>query len=389
MAICATRVMLTCAVIGQASGTAAGLCAALDVDPRALHRDHLFTLQQQLLKDGAHIVELPNRDPRDLARRAAASASSAATDARGRPTPAADAIDGSARAARGRASVWRPDPEAPGPHWIELGWAAPQTFNCVHVSFLTEHHRAARFEIQTPHGDGWTAAAQVQDNRHRRRVVGFEPVTASRLRICFPDPADASRLALAELRVYLEEERALRIAERARRTRELPEPDPGFRFAHLVSAPRPAPDGVRAETLPGVVLDDCQASEIVGQWIHSGHTRPYIGAGYLHDGDADKGAKSVAFTPRIPRRGRYEIRLGYSPGPNRAARVPVTVRAGPETRTVEIDQRKPAPVAPVFVSIGTFDLDPARRLEVSVENRGTTGYVTVDAVQLVTAQGQQ
>ena len=64
-------------------------------------------------------------------------------------------------------------------------------------------------------------------------------------------------------------------------------------------------------------------------------------------------------------------------------------RAGPETRTVEIDQRKPAPVAPVFVSIGTFDLDPARRLEVSVENRGTTGYVTVDAVQLVTAQGQQ
>ena len=71
-----TRVMLTCAVIGDAAGTAAGLCIRHGTTPRGIHGDHLDELQQQLLKTGAHIIELPNRDPDDLARRAVVSASS-------------------------------------------------------------------------------------------------------------------------------------------------------------------------------------------------------------------------------------------------------------------------------------------------------------------------
>lgn len=72
-----TRVMATCAVIGEAAGTAAALCASKSVPPREVYALHLEELQQTLLRRDAAIVGLANRDPLDLALRAAASASSA------------------------------------------------------------------------------------------------------------------------------------------------------------------------------------------------------------------------------------------------------------------------------------------------------------------------
>ncbi|MCC5845343.1 MAG: FAD-dependent oxidoreductase [Verrucomicrobia bacterium] len=50
-AMSSTRVMATCAVLGQAAGTAAALCARHGVTPRQLHARHLSELQQQLMDD--------------------------------------------------------------------------------------------------------------------------------------------------------------------------------------------------------------------------------------------------------------------------------------------------------------------------------------------------
>jgi len=72
-----TRVMATCAVMGEAAGTGAALSVQLGASPRALHREHLETLQQTLLRQDASVLGVANRDPDDLARRAAAAASSA------------------------------------------------------------------------------------------------------------------------------------------------------------------------------------------------------------------------------------------------------------------------------------------------------------------------
>ncbi|WP_440118991.1 FAD-dependent oxidoreductase [Paenibacillus sp. QZ-Y1] len=74
-----TRVMATCAVIGEAAGTGAALCAAMGLTPRELHAGHLTTLQQTLLRQGASIIGLRNSDELDLARRATATASSTLT----------------------------------------------------------------------------------------------------------------------------------------------------------------------------------------------------------------------------------------------------------------------------------------------------------------------
>lgn len=71
-----TRVMATCATIGEAAGTAAALCVARGVTPRELARDHLDELQQTLLRQDASLVGLPARDPTDLARVARVRASS-------------------------------------------------------------------------------------------------------------------------------------------------------------------------------------------------------------------------------------------------------------------------------------------------------------------------
>ena len=70
------RVMATCAIIGQAAGTGAALCCKHGVLPRELGQKHIGELQQRLLRDDCYLVGIHNGDPDDLARAAAATASS-------------------------------------------------------------------------------------------------------------------------------------------------------------------------------------------------------------------------------------------------------------------------------------------------------------------------
>ncbi|WP_082423108.1 FAD-dependent oxidoreductase, partial [Paenibacillus dakarensis] len=71
-----TRVMATCAVMGEAAGTAASLCVTKGASPRDIYRSHLQELQQTLLRQDASIIGLRHEDERDLARSAKVTASS-------------------------------------------------------------------------------------------------------------------------------------------------------------------------------------------------------------------------------------------------------------------------------------------------------------------------
>ncbi|WP_030922664.1 FAD-dependent oxidoreductase [Streptomyces sp. NRRL B-24720] len=82
-----TRVMATCATLGEAAGTGAALCAALGVTPRELHDGQLTLLQQTLLRQDASLMGVPNTDPDDLARAARACASSTLTRLAVEPVP--------------------------------------------------------------------------------------------------------------------------------------------------------------------------------------------------------------------------------------------------------------------------------------------------------------
>jgi len=193
VALAATRVMLTNATMGQAIGTA----AALHVKQGMALDDHV-TLQQQLLKDGCHIIDLPNADQRDLARGARVSTSSEAADA-----PAGKIIDGFARFEHGDAHSWRPAESTALPQWIELDLGEERAISSVHVTFQTRALAARAFRIEAWDEGRWETVAEVAGNEQRRRVLPLERVTCSRVRIVFTEaPAD---FAVCQVRVYDQE----------------------------------------------------------------------------------------------------------------------------------------------------------------------------------------
>ncbi|MCM3627011.1 FAD-dependent oxidoreductase [Paenibacillus glycanilyticus] len=74
-----TRVMATCAVMGEAAGVGAALSAIKGITPRELRGRHLTELQQTMLRMDASIIGLRNEDSADLARTGTVTASSAMT----------------------------------------------------------------------------------------------------------------------------------------------------------------------------------------------------------------------------------------------------------------------------------------------------------------------
>jgi len=78
VALGTTRLMGTCATMGQAVGTAAYLCKKYNIFPRELYNKHITELQQLLLKQDCYIPNVRNEDKKDVARGAAVVTSSSA-----------------------------------------------------------------------------------------------------------------------------------------------------------------------------------------------------------------------------------------------------------------------------------------------------------------------
>ncbi|MEK3722779.1 FAD-dependent oxidoreductase [Paenibacillus sp. FSL H8-0034] len=71
-----SRVMGTCATMGQAAGTAAALCVTHEATPREVYEKHLKELQQTLLWEDASVIGIRNEDSTDLALQGTITASS-------------------------------------------------------------------------------------------------------------------------------------------------------------------------------------------------------------------------------------------------------------------------------------------------------------------------
>ncbi|MBD3289998.1 FAD-dependent oxidoreductase, partial [candidate division KSB1 bacterium] len=76
VALGSTRLMGTCAVLGQAVGTCAWLCKKFDILPENVYPEKIELLQQQLIKDDQYVPGVKNEDPADLARIATISVTS-------------------------------------------------------------------------------------------------------------------------------------------------------------------------------------------------------------------------------------------------------------------------------------------------------------------------
>jgi hypothetical protein len=139
---------------------------------------------------------------------------------------------------------------------------------------------------------------------------------------------------------------------------------------------------VAVEKLVGTIVDDTAAKR-VGTWQTSTHTKEYIGDGYLHDQDAGKGEKTLTFAPNLPKAGRYEVRVAFVAGDNRAASVPVTVFSADGEKTIHVNQQAPPPIEGHFVSLGQYNFEKTDQSFVLIANDNTRGHVIADAVQFI------
>ena len=128
LAMASTRVMGTCAIGGQAAGTAAALSALHNVTPRTLGQKYMEELRQTLLKEDCYIPGAVNQDPLDKARTAVITASSHVPG-----YGPENVISGVTRQVGDATHAWHSaDMNDP---WLSLAFEKPQAVSQVRVTF--------------------------------------------------------------------------------------------------------------------------------------------------------------------------------------------------------------------------------------------------------------
>jgi hypothetical protein len=216
-AFTSTRVMATCAVVGQAAGTAAAQCLREKVSIRQLAQDkqRVSTLQQTLLRDDQSLRGLRNEDPRDLARHAKVSASAAEP-----ANPPEKVLDGFVRDIPGKETHQWAGRMGPDGAWIELKWDQPVTISEVQLTFDTGFQRELTLSSQDAIMKGIVGGPQPETarqykliaagrelaahsaNHQRLRRHKFNAVTTDRLRLHVTATNGSDLARLFEIRCY-------------------------------------------------------------------------------------------------------------------------------------------------------------------------------------------
>jgi hypothetical protein len=143
--------------------------------------------------------------------------------------------------------------------------------------------------------------------------------------------------------------------------------------------------GIDPKKLDGLVLDDKEL-ERQGEWLSSRSVAGFVGDQYWHDNDDGKGNKLARFSGKVAKSGKYDVRLAYSPNPNRATNVPVTVEHAGGKTEVKVNQKQAPAIEKAFVSLGQFELSPDKPLVVTISTTDTNGHVIADAIWVVPAK---
>lgn len=213
VAFASTRVMATCAVVGEGVGVAAAVASRRELTPSALaeNPEPMREIRQHLVGQDVFVIGERNEDARDKAPRAAIFASSERESG-----PAANVVSGQNRAVGGSRGV-RAERLLPGTHrwiseaslpaWIELRWPEPEEIRCVRLTFDTGLHRhltlthsdryhrrmcwgagqpetVKDFSLQIETSAGWETVEEIHGNwkRHYERPFS-EPLLTRALRV--------------------------------------------------------------------------------------------------------------------------------------------------------------------------------------------------------------
>lgn len=137
--------------------------------------------------------------------------------------------------------------------------------------------------------------------------------------------------------------------------------------------------GQPVSKMEGIIIDDEKAT-LRGHWTGSTSAKEFIGYNYRHDNNQGNGNSTATFTTEIEDGGKYAVRFGYTPNPNRANNVKVTINHADGADTVVVDETK-KPSHGLFQELGTYTFEAGQEATVTVTNKGTDGYLVIDGVQ--------
>lgn len=216
-AFTSTRVMATCACVGQAAGTAAAQCVSAGILPRQLAQDRtrVQALQQVLLRQDQSLRGVKNEDSLDLAKQAKVQASSSEDH-----YPAQNILDGWVRDIPGKeVHQWAGRLSSDGA-WIELQWPRPVKLSSIQLTFDTGFQRELTLSssdgvtkgiVRAPQPEtvrdyrilaGGNELAVVTGNHQRLRRHQFEAVTTDKIRVQITATNGSELARLFEIRCY-------------------------------------------------------------------------------------------------------------------------------------------------------------------------------------------
>ncbi|MFN7289139.1 MAG: DUF1553 domain-containing protein [Pirellula sp.] len=141
----------------------------------------------------------------------------------------------------------------------------------------------------------------------------------------------------------------------------------------------------KSSQLAGIVVDD-SAATLVGAWKQSTFHPAYVDHGYLHDGNNSM-THTASFKPNELPPGRYQVRIAYAFGDNRATNVNVKVFSANGEDVKTLNQKIKPPIEGLWYSLGDYLFEQGGRAEVEVSNAGANGHVIIDAVQFLSTEG--
>lgn len=216
IALASSRIMATCALMGQAVGTAAVLCLDKNVTPRKIAQNHIKALQEQLLRDDVFIPKRPANDTKDLAQKASELFASS--------TKSGDVkllLNGMSRDVDGKTNHWQ---SSGLPASVQMEWETPVSLTRIEVKCDTNVKRNIMMRKDSKNDEffsnsvpeemvkslslearvkgRWVKIAHNEENRTRLIKFHFDTINTTAIRLNIDETYGKKDGKLFEVRAY-------------------------------------------------------------------------------------------------------------------------------------------------------------------------------------------
>lgn len=216
IALSSSRIMATCALMGQAVGIAATLCNKYNVLPREIYKTHINELQEQLMRDDVFLPKRPAKDSKDLARKASLifASSTSSGDVK-------NLTNGISRDIYRKINHWQSDGLSAE---IQLEWENPISLSHIELKCDTNVKRnimmrkdsrndelfgnhvpkemLKSLSIEARVKGQWKKLGYIKDNRTRLIKVNCDTIKTTAVRVKMTETYGAKNVKLFEIRCY-------------------------------------------------------------------------------------------------------------------------------------------------------------------------------------------